>query len=96
MCLCHVALCGQARFRNLIGYHLPFDRHDWVVDRCGTEVRYVIDYYQGKPDGTGKPVAVHIDARPALDSPRAYFDRLRNLVFGPPADDEDAATKVAE
>lgn len=24
----------------------PFDRHDWVVDRCGLEqVRYVIDYY---------------------------------------------------
>jgi hypothetical protein len=24
---------------------LPFDRHDWVVDRCGQEVRYVIDFY---------------------------------------------------
>jgi cytochrome c heme-lyase len=23
----------------------PFDRHDWTVDRCGKEVRYVIDYY---------------------------------------------------
>ena len=23
----------------------PFDRHDWTVDRCGTEVRYIIDYY---------------------------------------------------
>lgn len=26
-------------------YPEPFDRHDWIVDRCGTEVRYVIDYY---------------------------------------------------
>jgi hypothetical protein len=24
---------------------VPFDRHDWVVDRCGQEVRYVIDFY---------------------------------------------------
>lgn len=25
----------------------PFDRHDWIVDRCGREVRYVIDFYDG-------------------------------------------------
>ena len=25
--------------------NLPFDRHDWVVDRCGKEVKYTIDYY---------------------------------------------------
>ena len=37
----------RARFRSLLGYELPFDRHDWIVDRCGTEVRYVIDYYDG-------------------------------------------------
>ncbi|KAF8819734.1 putative cytochrome C-type heme lyase [Cardiosporidium cionae] len=23
----------------------PFDRHDWIIDRCGTPVRYVIDFY---------------------------------------------------
>ena len=28
-------------------YELPFDRHDWIVDRCGKHVRYVIDYYDG-------------------------------------------------
>jgi cytochrome c heme-lyase len=27
------------------GGQLPFDRHDWWVDRCGQEVRYVIDFY---------------------------------------------------
>jgi len=26
-------------------YPPPFDRHDWIVDRCGKEVRYIIDYY---------------------------------------------------
>lgn len=31
--------------RQLLGGPAPFDRHDWVVDRCGTEVRYVIDFY---------------------------------------------------
>ncbi len=28
-----------------MGGQLPFDRHDWWVDRCGQEVRYVIDFY---------------------------------------------------
>ncbi len=28
-------------------YELPFDRHDWIVERCGKEVRYIIDYYDG-------------------------------------------------
>ncbi len=31
-----------------VRYVLPFDRHDWIVDRCGVEVRYVIDFYQGR------------------------------------------------
>ena len=29
----------KARLLNFLGYKLPFDRHDWVVDRCGREVR---------------------------------------------------------
>ena len=29
----------RARFRNWLGYKLPYDRHDWLVDRCGTPVR---------------------------------------------------------
>jgi cytochrome c heme-lyase len=77
-------LCAKARLKSLVGYSPPFDRHDWIVDRCGTPVRYVIDFYSGAPDPDGnKPVSVHIDARPALDSPGAFFDRLRCLVFGP-------------
>lgn len=29
----------------MLGGAAPFDRHDWIVDRCGKEVRYVIDFY---------------------------------------------------
>ena len=29
----------RARIRNWLGYKLPFDRHDWIVDRCGKKVR---------------------------------------------------------
>ena len=32
---------------DLRRYELPFDRHDWIVDRCGKHVRYIIDYYDG-------------------------------------------------
>lgn len=34
-----------AWLRQAAGGLAPFDRHDWVVDRCGKEVRYVIDFY---------------------------------------------------
>lgn len=40
------AVCSPlARVRSWLGGPLPFDRHDWLVDRCGREVRYVIDFY---------------------------------------------------
>lgn len=36
----------KARVRTALGLApMPFDRHDWVIDRCGTEIRYIIDYY---------------------------------------------------
>jgi cytochrome c heme-lyase len=38
-------LSPAARMRSWLGGPLPFDRHDWYVDRCGSEVRYVIDFY---------------------------------------------------
>jgi hypothetical protein len=34
-----------AWMRKTAGGLEPFDRHDWTVDRCGQEVRYVIDFY---------------------------------------------------
>ena len=71
-------LSPKARALSLVGYVQPFDRHDWVVDRCGQEVRYIIDFYGGGDDSSsdGKAAAIHIDARPALDSFGAAWDRL--------------------
>ena len=40
------------------------------------KVRYIIDFYNAAPL-LDMPVAMHLDARPALDSPGALFDRLR-------------------
>lgn len=66
----------RARIRNLMGYELPFDRHDWVVDRCGKEVRYIIDYYDGDlQTETGKFAL--LDVRPAMDSIENIWDRMK-------------------
>jgi cytochrome c heme-lyase len=59
-------------YSTVYGSSKPFDRHDWIVDRCGKEQRYIIDYYGGEGDAT-----FHVDVRPAIDSPSALFDRIR-------------------
>lgn len=38
-------LSVEARVRYWRTGDRPFDRHDWFVNRCGREVRYIIDYY---------------------------------------------------
>ncbi|RYP52461.1 hypothetical protein DL768_002384 [Monosporascus sp. mg162] len=62
----------RARVNGLLGYAPPFDRHDWVVDRCGTRVEYVIDFYAGRRDSAaaaaGKPLSFYLDVRPKLNS----------------------------
>ena len=51
------------------GYEKPFDRHDWVVDRCGKRVEYVIDFYSGKEGGgMGLGPSFYLDVRPKLNS----------------------------
>lgn len=52
-----------------LGYTAPFDRHDWVVDRCGTTIEYIIDFYAGKDTGKrdGK-LNFYLDVRPKLNS----------------------------
>ena len=67
----------KARLLNLfLNKRLPFDRHDWIVERCGQgEVRYVIDFYSGVIL-QGQPAAMHLDVRPALDSPALLAERL--------------------
>lgn len=67
----------RARILNMLGYTLPFDRHDWYVDRCGQEVRYVIDFYSADSSPSSAPAAMYLDVRPALDSVGAYVDRAR-------------------
>jgi len=60
----------KARVNTLLGYTAPFDRHDWVVDRCGTRVEYIIDFYAGRNDtagGKGK-LNFYLDVRPKLNS----------------------------
>lgn len=93
-------LSPKARLLNLLGYKLPFDRHDWVVERCCgggggdgangadaaeqqmrrrcVEARYVLDFYSGRALIPGVP-AVHLDVRPALDSPSAAWERAKGV-----------------
>lgn len=69
-------LSPKAQVLTTFGYAHPYDRHDWTVDRCGTDVRYIIDFYDG-PQRPDVPVSTHLDVRPALDTPSAAIDRLR-------------------
>ncbi|WWC89545.1 uncharacterized protein L201_004469 [Kwoniella dendrophila CBS 6074] len=60
----------KAWIKTALGYTPPFDRHDWLIDRCGTQVRYVIDFYTGK-SGTGQDaskMSFYLDVRPAVDN----------------------------
>ncbi|KAG9256570.1 cytochrome C1 heme lyase [Emericellopsis atlantica] len=56
-----------ARINTVLGYTAPFDRHDWVIDRCGTRVDYVIDFYSGRGDGKAGP-SFYLDVRPKLNT----------------------------
>uniref|UniRef100_A0A7R9ZZX8 Holocytochrome c-type synthase n=1 Tax=Pyrodinium bahamense TaxID=73915 RepID=A0A7R9ZZX8_9DINO len=68
------ALCS----RTLSYRGVPFDRHDWFVDRCGQKVvRYVIDYYDDPFARDEDGMDITIEARPALDTLGAATDRLR-------------------
>ncbi len=80
-------LSPKARLKMLCGHPEPFDRHDWVVDRGGIEVRYIIDYYHDESAVANdeKPKYLHdmtsmqsikVDVRPALDSAVSMFDRI--------------------
>lgn len=73
-------LSPLARIRSWFGGSLPFDRHDWYVDRCGKEVRYVIDFYFDE-EKAGSADAFEIVVRPALDSPGALLDRMKMQIY---------------
>ncbi|KAL7675210.1 hypothetical protein ACOME3_001473 [Neoechinorhynchus agilis] len=63
----------RARIRYYMGYDLPFDRHDWIVDSCGRDLRYIIDYY----DSSESNVMSAIDVRPSMTTPTGFYTRLR-------------------
>jgi len=77
----------RARMRGMLGYQMPFDRHDWIVDRNGTEVRYIIDYYDSPTDSPASQKFAQLDVRPALDSRTAVWDRMKmawyRLMYAP-------------
>ena len=62
-----------------LSYTPPFDRHDWLIDRCGKQVRYVIDFYTGKADSRRQGnMAFYLDVRPAVDD----WEGVRTRVMG--------------
>jgi cytochrome c heme-lyase len=79
----------------LLGHPLPYDRHDWVIERPdGSTVRYVIDYYHdeslARDDPDSARPALHapastnsllVDVRPALDTPTALWHRSITMPY---------------
>ncbi|GAW83622.1 cytochrome c heme lyase [Plasmodium gonderi] len=69
-------LSVKAKFRSIFSkLGKPFDRHDWYVNRCGTEVKYILDYYNDESMNDDKNI--YIDVRPALNSFSNIWDRVR-------------------
>lgn len=71
-------LTPKARLYVLLGYHAPFDRHDWTIDRCGKKIDYVIDFYSGKrdPKNPGIP-SFYLDVRPKVSVEGAWMRAQR-------------------
>lgn len=74
------ALTPKARLNTLLGYTRPFDRHDWVVDRCGTRVDYVIDFYAGRNETNDGRLNFYLDVRPKLNTFEGCRMRLARMV----------------
>ncbi|KAI0996902.1 hypothetical protein K3495_g11281 [Podosphaera aphanis] len=73
------SMTPKARLNTWLGYVAPFDRHDWMVDRCGKQVEYVIDFYAGKDEGNDK-LNFFLDVRPKLNSWEGCKMRIARLV----------------
>lgn len=59
----------------VFGRDLPFDRHDWTIDRCGKKVDYVIDFYSVPASADNPDPTFFLDVRPKLNSIEGW--RLR-------------------
>lgn len=73
-------LSVRARWRSYVKGEAPFDRHDWVVDRCGKEVRYIIDFYFNEAKA-GTAEAFNVDVRPAPDCWENVLDRVKMTIY---------------
>ena len=76
-------LTPRARWYGLLGYERPFDRHDWVVERCGgpeEAVEYVIDFYRGRGSEGAGGLNFYLDVRPKLNSWEGWRMRMGRLV----------------
>lgn len=79
----------RAKWKAFWGALEPFDRHDWVVERCDRQqVEYVIDFYQGReredvaPKRRAQELNFYLDVRPKLNSfegCRMRFERYWGL-----------------
>lgn len=65
----------------------PFDRHDWIVRRGGTdahpqgeEVRYIIDYYSREDESNEDEASFNLDVRPAISDLATARLRWRKLL----------------
>ncbi|KHJ32470.1 putative cytochrome c1 heme lyase [Erysiphe necator] len=76
------SMTPKARLNTWLGYTAPFDRHDWLVDRCGKRVEYVIDFYVGRDQqkGDGK-LNFYLDVRPKLNTLEGWKMRA-SRIFG--------------
>ena len=80
VCLSEVHVCNADL--SCCRYSAPFDRHDWIVERCGTRVRYVIDFYTGRAGPSSNDVSFYLDVRPALDNWEGVKMRAENIWQG--------------
>lgn len=71
----------RARFNNMFMGRKTFDRHDWVVDRCGQEVTYILDFYNLPAEDDATPFNIDIDVRPSLWSASGVYQRFMRFYF---------------
>ena len=74
-------LSPRAMMYVMAGGQKPFDRHDWYIDRCGQQVRYVIDFYFDEARAGDPDRQFLIDARPAMDNFGAALDTLKMNIY---------------
>jgi len=89
-------LSPKAAFKHyVLGHPLPYDRHDWTIERSdGTTVRYVIDYYHdesvAREDSDSALPNLHddaasrsllVDVRPAADGIVEIWSRLITMPY---------------